>query len=54
MRKKEKKMCDWRKKDIRNNLDELIEVVREPRFICSKCGRVACDDKVLCNSVEIK
>lgn len=54
MRKKKEKICDWRKKDIRDNLDELIEVVREPKFICAKCGRVASLDNALCNPVAIK
>ena len=53
MPKNKKTLCDWRKKDIQENFTELIEMVREPRFVCMKCGRAANSEKVLCKANEV-
>lgn len=43
-----KTLCDWSKKDLEKHADRLLELVREPRWYCRKCARVANVSKVLC------
>jgi hypothetical protein len=43
-----KTLCDWSKGDIKKRADKLFELVRQPRFLCCKCARVANTPKVLC------
>ncbi len=43
-----KTLCDWSKKDLEKRADALAEIVREPRWYCRKCARVANTSKVLC------
>lgn len=45
-----KTICDWSKKDIRNNPEKLHAITREACFFCRKCGRVANTKKALCSS----
>jgi hypothetical protein len=41
MAKKEKRLCKWKADDIEKKMDTFIELVREPKYLCKKCGRVA-------------
>ena len=43
-----KKMCKLGKSDLKNNEEGIIAQVLAPRFICTKCLRVARDKKLLC------
>jgi hypothetical protein len=43
-----KTLCDWKKKDLEQNPARLAALVRDPRFFCRKCARVANTSKVLC------
>jgi hypothetical protein len=43
-----KTLCDWSKRDLRKHSDKLLELVRDPRFYCGRCARVANTAKVLC------
>lgn len=36
-----------------NGLEEALKVVSEPKFICRKCGRVACGEEHLCDGMLI-
>jgi len=54
MAKKEKRLCDWKKKYLSKNLEQLFTIVREPKFVCEKCGRVANKKKWLHKPVSIK
>jgi hypothetical protein len=47
------KMCEWEKKDIAENLADLIAIVRKPRYVCKDCGRVAASKKLLCKAYKI-
>jgi len=38
---KEKRLCDWKEADITDRQDKFAGIVRNPRFYCRKCGRVA-------------
>lgn len=43
-----KTLCDWTKRDLEKHPEKLRELVRDPRFYCRKCARVAHGSKVLC------
>ena len=41
MAAKAKKLCKWKSEDITKKLSKFSDIVREPQFVCIKCGRVA-------------
>ena len=41
MAAKAKKLCNWKSQDITKKLDKFSDIVRNPQFVCTKCGRVA-------------
>ena len=48
MKLKIKRLCGIKKSLLKENLVEVQRFVQEPRYICSKCARVANDEAVLC------
>ena len=44
----EETLCDWTRRDLEKRFDLLCEIVACPRFVCTKCGRVAGEKKWLC------
>ena len=48
-----KSLCKLDKDDSKNHLDEIKELIREPRFICVKCARSAFSDKMVCKPAEL-
>jgi hypothetical protein len=54
MAQKTKALCKWKQNDITKNLDKFSDIVRNPRFVCTKCGRVADKKKWLHKPVAIK
>ena len=54
MAKKTKELCKWKKEDITTKLDKFSDIVRDPRFVCTKCGRVAGKKKWLHKPVALK
>lgn len=48
------KLCKWKRKRIKKNLDELRVELREPRFVCRKCARAAHNPKRLCKPSPIE
>jgi hypothetical protein len=46
-------LCNLDKKDIKENIGDIIKVVSKPKFICEKCARVSSEKKYLCNPVKI-
>lgn len=48
-----KTLCDWSKKDLEKRADTLAAIVREPRWYCRKCARVANTSKVLCKPCRL-
>jgi len=41
MAKKAKRLCKWKEEGIAKKFDKFIDIVRNPKFVCKKCGRVA-------------
>ncbi|MGD2016355.1 MAG: hypothetical protein PVH37_30490 [Desulfobacterales bacterium] len=54
MAKKKKELCKWKQDDIKKNLDEFSDIVRSPKFVCVKCGRVANKKKWLHKTAVLK
>jgi hypothetical protein len=54
MAKKTKELCKWKKEDISAKLDKFSDIVRNPKFLCTKCGRVADKKKWLHKPVALK
>jgi rubrerythrin len=48
-----KKMCSWKKDDIKENTKEFKKLIKNPSYYCKKCGRVAKDDKNLCKAKKL-
>jgi hypothetical protein len=54
MAAKAKKLCDWKSQDITKKLDKFSDIVRNPQFVCAKCGRVADKKKWLHKPTALK
>lgn len=46
-------LCDLSKKDIKENIDNIIKIISKPKYICEKCVRVSSEKKYLCSPVKI-
>jgi hypothetical protein len=49
-----KTLCDWSKSDLKKHPERLMELVRDPRYYCRRCARVAHTSKVLCKPKKFK
>jgi len=47
MAQKEKRLCKWKEEDIDKKFEKFSSIVKNPKFVCKKCGRVADDIKWL-------
>jgi hypothetical protein len=54
MPEKEKHLCKWDKDRLEDKIDALIKIVKNPGFVCRKCGRAANEKKWLCKPVPLK
>lgn len=54
MAKKEKKMCEWKKKDVKGDFDKFADIIRNPKFICKKCGWVSTHKSYLHKPTALK
>ncbi|NNL77153.1 MAG: hypothetical protein HKO68_12530 [Desulfobacterales bacterium] len=54
MAKKSKELCKWKANDITKNLDKFSAIVKNPKLVCIKCGRVADKKKWLHKPVALK
>lgn len=54
MAKKDKRLCKWKEDDLNEKIDEFMDIIRKPKFLCNKCGRVANDKKLLHKPIAIK
>jgi hypothetical protein len=46
------KMCKMRKK-VAERIEEIAALVRSPRYVCTKCARVANAKDALCRPTEL-
>ncbi len=44
-----KELCKLKKNDLIAHLEKIIKITNKPKFICTKCARVAKEKKYLCN-----
>lgn len=51
---KEKNLCKWKKDDYADRLDRLRDIVRNPAYVCRKCGRAAREKRLLCKPVPVE
>lgn len=50
----EKKLCKLAKKSwLNEHLQEYVELIRDPTWICTKCGRPSNDERRLCKPVPL-
>lgn len=49
-----KELCDWSKDDFARHFDKLQEIVAEPQYVCTKCGRAASKKKWLCKAKKLQ
>ncbi|MGD8989995.1 MAG: hypothetical protein PVI00_00945 [Desulfobacterales bacterium] len=49
-----KKMCDWKKKDVSKNFGKFADIVRNPKFVCKKCGWVSTKKSYLHKPATLK
>lgn len=54
MAKKAKILCKWKSEDITKKLAKYSDIVRNPQFVCTKCGRVADKKKWLHKPTALK
>jgi hypothetical protein len=48
-----KKMCSWKKDDIKKIQRNLKKLINNPSYYCNKYGRVVKDDKNLCKAKKL-
>ncbi len=48
-----KSLCKLSKKEVEENLVEIISLVKSPSHVCSKCARSANDEFVLCHPIDL-
>ena len=54
MAKKAKELCKWKKKDVSEDFGKFAGIIKNPKFVCKKCGWVATQKKWLHKPTAIK
>jgi hypothetical protein len=54
MAKKAKQLCKWKPKEVADSFDKFADIVKNPKFVCKKCGWVANKKKWLHKPAAIK
>lgn len=44
-----KELCKLKKHELAAHLEKIIKITKKPKFICTKCARVAKEKKYLCD-----
>lgn len=50
---KNRTMCEYKKDEIKENLEEIKKLVVPAKFICRKCARTAVKEASLCKPEKI-
>jgi len=53
MAKKNKHLCKYDKKEIKENFSFMSSLVKNPVFICERCVRTASVAEVLCRPIKM-
>jgi lipopolysaccharide biosynthesis regulator YciM len=48
-----KEICHWTKSQLENHFVLLAQIVTEPKYACTKCGRAANAKKWLCKPKKL-
>lgn len=54
MKLKVKSLCGLKRAAVKDHFDEIQAIVAQPRFVCSKCCRVAGCGNYLCKAKKLK
>jgi hypothetical protein len=49
-----KTLCDLDKKEIEKRLEEVTNIILNPKYMCRKCARVSAKKDYLCKPQRIK
>jgi hypothetical protein len=47
-------LCALKKSDIEKHGKKIMKIVKKPKFICTKCARVAKEKEFLCSPFKMK
>ena len=51
---KPKELCKWTREEYVREMELLCKAVKDPKYVCSKCGRAARKKKWLCKPEDLK
>ena len=54
MGKKKDHLCKWKCEAIEKKRKKYYKYIKNPQFVCGKCGRVSNDRIYLCKPVSFK
>ena len=54
MAKNAKQLCKWKPKEVADSFDKFEGIVKNPKFVCKKCGWMANKKKWLHKPVVLK
>lgn len=49
-----KTLCKLKKDDLALSIQKIIKITQKPKYICTKCARVAKDKEYLCHAMKMK
>ncbi len=52
MAKQKDSLCKWKSKEIEKKRKRYYKRIKNPQFVCSKCGRVSNDSVYLCKPIS--
>jgi hypothetical protein len=50
----QKTLCKYKKEKLEEHFELIKTIVRDPKFICKKCGRVAAQKEWLCKPIALE